>query len=166
MEVFLAVVLCVIFLILFSLCGWCCKRKRDGTVYGHAPTVTINAQPIHHTPVVNPPYPVDARHPTPQVAGPHPPGFAPNSAPYPASTPYGQPLPSIVASPYPPTGGSTPYPPPAGGTPYPPVGAPYPPADHSINPPPYDVAVSSPPIHPPLEKPMENRPLTILTIVK
>ncbi|KAJ8926544.1 hypothetical protein NQ314_021083 [Rhamnusium bicolor] len=134
MDIFMPIAICVIFLIAFSICGWCCKRKREGTVYG----------------LVVPPYPVDARHPTPHSSGPPAPGFATHNPPYPTHTPY--PQPGIAH--YPPTGGSsTPYPPHAGSTPYPPaVGAPYPPTsgsiDYNAHPPPYDVAVSSPPVQP------------------
>lgn len=34
MDIFMPIAICVIFLILFTICGWCCKRKREGTVYG------------------------------------------------------------------------------------------------------------------------------------
>lgn len=55
-------------------------------------------QHIQATPQVVPPYPIDARHPTPQAAMPPAPGFAPGGGyqaasyppqpPYPTSTPY------------------------------------------------------------------------------
>ncbi|XP_018571780.1 extensin isoform X2 [Anoplophora glabripennis] len=162
MDVFMPIAICVIFLILFAICGWCCKRKREGTVYGQGPNVTVTTQ--HSSAVVAPPYPIADRHPIPQTCGPAAPGFATHTPPYPTHTPHPQP----GISPYPPTGGITHYAPATGGTPYPPGGAtpyppggvtpyppggvtPYPPDGHgnySANPPPYDVAVSSPPVQP------------------
>ncbi|XP_023027586.1 uncharacterized protein isoform X2 [Leptinotarsa decemlineata] len=151
MDIFMALAIFVIFIILFTLCGWCCKRKREGTVYGYGPSVTVTthttSQPSQ-SPLVVPPYPVDPRHPTPYSNAPNA-GFNTHQTPYPthATT---MPLPQSGSHPYPPSG-PTPYPP-GGPSPYPPAGnaAPYPPAagDYSANPPPYDVAVSTPPVQP------------------
>ncbi|CAH1113673.1 unnamed protein product [Psylliodes chrysocephalus] len=103
------------------------KRKRR---YEHGPTVTVTTttQQSHlaASPQVIPPYPINARHPTPANA----PGFTPHHPPYPTHAP------------------SMPFP--QGGAPYPP--APYQSTDYSANPPPYDVAVAQPPIQPPSSK--------------
>ncbi|RZC38583.1 shisa-5-like, partial [Asbolus verrucosus] len=110
--------------------------------------VTVTTQPISASPVVVPPYPVEARHPTPQT-GPYPVGFTSHNPPYPTHNPH--PV-GAAAAPYPPVSAATPYPP-AGppvstATPYPPTGppagisAPYP--DYSTNPPSYSEAVGQP----------------------
>lgn len=141
-PVFSIIIAIIVIIILFSVCGWCCKRKRDGVVYGPGtvPGVHISSQPISSSPVVAPPYPVHqpAVQPQPHLGAPAP-GFNTGVTPYPSSMPYQ----AQGASPYPPT---TPYPPAGGGAPYPPAGPPY--SAPSIQPPPYDVAVSQPPMHP------------------
>ncbi|CAH1113674.1 unnamed protein product [Psylliodes chrysocephalus] len=124
------------------------KRKRR---YEHGPTVTVTTttQQSHlaASPQVIPPYPINARHPTPANA----PGFTPHHPPYPTHAP-SMPFPQA------PSYGIAP---PAigirgglsfidGGAPYPP--APYQSTDYSANPPPYDVAVAQPPIQPPSSK--------------
>ncbi|CAH1972479.1 unnamed protein product [Acanthoscelides obtectus] len=76
MDIFMPIAICVIFIILFTICGWCCKRKREGVVYGYGTTTVANDA----TPVVNPPYPVH------QQTTPTP-GFNVNNPPYPTSTP-------------------------------------------------------------------------------
>nr|CAH7761937.1 unnamed protein product [Callosobruchus chinensis] len=171
MDIFMPIAICVIFIILFTICGWCCKRKREGVVYGYG-TTTVTDVTVQATPVVNPPYPV--HHQTSPA-----PGYPVNNPPYPTNTPahpHPQPVyypyPSYQHSsagaayprqymppsmPYPSTGGHPPYPPgpypPQSTGPYPPTGpTPYPPASGGDygQPPPYDVAVSSPPpVQPP-----------------
>lgn len=156
MDLFLPIVLFIVFCVLFSICGWCCKKHREGTVYGYAgnPTVTVTTQPASQ---MIPPYPVDARHPQPHAVPPGP-GFAPTggyqSSPYPATTtpyppapgggyPPATPYPVTVAGPYPTT--TTPYPP-TSAAPYPPASAaPYP-VHHQ--PPSYMEAVGQPPTEP------------------
>ncbi|XP_068895916.1 uncharacterized protein [Tenebrio molitor] len=145
MDVFVPIIIFVLLFLIFSICGFCCKRKREGTVYGPSP-------------VVVPPYPVEPRHPTPH-GGPPGPGFATNHPPYPTHTPHPMPVPVFCpppvgaaptpypsAAPYPPVGptGHAPYPPVVGGT------APYP--DYSAQPPSYSEAISQPPVQPPLGK--------------
>nr|CAI5835602.1 unnamed protein product [Callosobruchus analis] len=148
MDIFLPIAICVIFIILFTICGWCCKRKREGVVYGYGTTTTAT-DVIQATPVVNPPYPV--HHQTSPA-----PGFPVNNPPYPTHTP-AHPHPQPASMPYPSSGGHPPYPPgpypPTSTGPYPQTGpTPYPPASGGDygQPPPYDVAVSSPPpVQPP-----------------
>lgn len=130
MDIFLPIVLCLIFIILFSLCGWCCKRHREGTVYGYNGTpVTVTTTHVSATPVGGaPPYPVEPMHPTPHtIGGPPPVGFAP---------PMGQ------IGGYPPYMG---YPPVSGAAPYPPA-APYSsgPPPQTAPPPSYSEAVAQP----------------------
>lgn len=106
MDIVISIIFFVIVLIIFCVCGFCCKRKREGTVYGResllfsfllilqlfhlVPNVTVTRQHISASPVVVPPYPVEARHPTPQTAPvPAPgPGFATHNPPYPTHTPH------------------------------------------------------------------------------
>ncbi|CAG9821617.1 unnamed protein product [Phaedon cochleariae] len=162
MDIFMPLAICVIIVIIFTICGWCCKRKREGTVYGFGPSVTVTTTTTQPTqsPMVVPPYPIDARHPTPHVAAPGM-GFAAHQPPYPTQpahpTPYNQTV--THYGPLPPPMGITgyptynngahhypaaaPYPPTV--APYPPAAAPYPPTDYNAHPPPYDVAVASPP---------------------
>ncbi|CAH1113672.1 unnamed protein product [Psylliodes chrysocephalus] len=132
----------IIFLLVFSvtftvsvfLCLVCCviqrrhNNKKRRLRHGPTVTVTTTTQQSHlaASPQVIPPYPINARHPTPANA----PGFTPHHPPYPTHAP------------------SMPFP--QGGAPYPP--APYQSTDYSANPPPYDVAVAQPPIQPPSSK--------------
>ncbi|KAK5648983.1 hypothetical protein RI129_003875 [Pyrocoelia pectoralis] len=131
MDLFLPIVLFIVFCVLFSICGWCCKKHREGTIYGVPTTVTVTSQPA---PSVIPPYPVQSV---------PPPGFAPTSGyqagPYPISTTSYPPPP---AGAYPPPPG--PYPPP-NSAPYPPTTTPYPPQQL---PPSYMEAVGQPPTEP------------------
>lgn len=130
MDIFLPIILCLIFIILFSLCGWCCKRHREGTVYGYNGTpVTVTTTHVTATPVVMPPYPVEPMHPTPHtigVGGPPPVGFVPAG---------GQAYPAYMG--YPPTSGAAPYPP----------AGPYAtgPLSQTAPPPSYSEAVAQPP---------------------
>jgi len=159
MDLFLPIVLFIVFCVLFSICGWCCKKHREGTVYGYAgnPNVTVTTQPAAS---VIPPYPVDPRHPQPV------PGFMPaggyQTGPYPVTTTPYPPPPGggyhPPAVPYPVSGaGAAPYPtatpayPPSSAAPYPPAStAPYP--THQQQPPSYMEAVGQPPAepHPPI----------------
>ncbi|KAF2895125.1 hypothetical protein ILUMI_11055 [Ignelater luminosus] len=175
MDLFLPIVLFIVFCVLFSICGWCCKKHREGTVYGYAgqPNVTVSSQPAS---AIVPPYPVDARHAQPQPVPPVP-GFTPaggyQTAPYPTATPYppapapgfypmpigggyppATPYPVNVAAPYPtstpsypPASAAAPYPPASAAAPYPPApgGAPYP---AQQQPPSYMEAVGQPPAEP------------------
>ncbi|KYB26407.1 hypothetical protein TcasGA2_TC033780 [Tribolium castaneum] len=166
MDVLIPIIIFVLVFILFSICGFCCKRKREGTVYGPSP-------------VVVPPYPVEPRHPTPQSRAAPAPGFATHTPPYPTHNPHPLPAPgeliflnytsTLILSlfivpgyyplavgatpvPYPPAG-AAPYPPAVGPTPYPPAGPPYPPGtapypDYGAQPPSYSEAVSQPPVQP------------------
>lgn len=34
MDIIGPIAVIVVCIIIFSLCGWCCRRKREGTVYG------------------------------------------------------------------------------------------------------------------------------------
>lgn len=132
MDFFLPIVLFIVFCVLFSICGWCCKKHREGTIYGvPATTVTVTQQPVTHN---IPPYPVDPRH---QQQIP-PTGYAPTSGyqsgPYPVTSI--SPYPPAPAGGYPPV---TPYP-----TAYPPTtAAPYPPTAQNFSqlPPSYTEAV-------------------------
>ncbi|CAH1113675.1 unnamed protein product [Psylliodes chrysocephalus] len=113
--------------LIFLVIRWWWKRKKRNN-NGPTVTVTTTTQQSHlaASPQVIPPYPINARHPTPANA----PGFTPHHPPYPTHAP------------------SMPFP--QGGAPYPP--APYQSTDYSANPPPYDVAVAQPPIQPPSSK--------------
>ncbi|XP_008195909.1 nematocyst expressed protein 4 isoform X3 [Tribolium castaneum] len=148
MDVLIPIIIFVLVFILFSICGFCCKRKREGTVYGPSP-------------VVVPPYPVEPRHPTPQSRAAPAPGFATHTPPYPTHNPHPLPAPvpgyyplAVGATPVPyPPAGAAPYPPAVGPTPYPPAGPPYPPGtapypDYGAQPPSYSEAVSQPPVQP------------------
>ncbi|KAF5292369.1 hypothetical protein FQA39_LY03403 [Lamprigera yunnana] len=115
MDVFLLIVLFIVFCVLFSICGWCCKKHREGTIYGvPSATVTVTSQPVNQS---IPSYPVDQRHQQQVIP---PPGFAPSgyqAGPYPVPpmTPYppapgGYPPATPYQAPYPP-GNITPYPP-------------------------------------------------------
>ncbi|XP_044264630.1 anther-specific proline-rich protein APG-like isoform X2 [Tribolium madens] len=157
MDVLIPIIIFVLVFILFSVCGFCCKRKREGTVYGlTGRNVTVTSQHISASPVVVPPYPVEPRHPTPQrVAVPAPgPGFATHNPPYPTHNPH--PGPGAAPAPYPPAG-VAPYPPAVGPTPYPPAGPSYPSTgppisspypDYGAQPPSYSEAISQPPMQP------------------
>ncbi|KAB0803672.1 hypothetical protein PPYR_00642 [Photinus pyralis] len=136
MDLFLPIVLFIVFCVLFSICGWCCKKHREGTIYGVPATVTVTTQPSAS--VIHP-------YPTQPVV---PPGLAPMSGyqagPYPVSTTSTYPPPP--AGGYPPPGpyavssNSAPYPPSA--APYPPSATPFPPQQL---PPSYMEAVGQPP---------------------
>ncbi|XP_060536148.1 uncharacterized protein LOC132708061 isoform X2 [Cylas formicarius] len=137
MDIIGPIAFIIICLIILSICGWCCKKRRPGFVYGqpNGTNVTVTTQPVHQSPLVNPPYPVHQ--------GPTPYNYPPQTM-----MPMPQPPPGV----YPPPGGP-PYPPNAG-APYPPgpvpgMGAPYPPQVGGAYPPPYDVAMAQPPIQPP-----------------
>lgn len=132
MDVFMPIALCVIVTIIFTICVWCCKRKREGTVYGYGPSITVRTTTQHiPSPQVVPPYPIDARHaiPSNNLSGP---GFYNTQPPYPTQTPN---------MPFPQSGISNPTPVPA--TPYPPATL-Y--QDYHSSPPPYEVAVSQAPV--------------------
>ncbi|KAF5280887.1 hypothetical protein FQR65_LT03036 [Abscondita terminalis] len=138
MDFFLPIVLFIVFCVLFSICGWCCKKHRDGTIYG-VPTATVTVtQPVSQN---IPPYPVDPRHQQPLP----PAGFVPNtgyqSGAY--QVPPISPYPPAPAGGYPP---ATPYPtayPPPHVTPYPPTAQ-----NFSQLPPSYTEAVGQPPAEP------------------
>lgn len=50
--------------------------------------VTVTTQNIAASPMVQPPYPVEPRHPTPGSVASHGIGFATHNPPYPTSTPH------------------------------------------------------------------------------
>ncbi|XP_030764729.1 protein lifeguard 1-like isoform X2 [Sitophilus oryzae] len=130
------IIVFIIIIIIVSICGWCCKRKREGTVYGYGPgNVTVTTQPVPQQP-----YPVHGG-PPPGVYGGT--SYPPPSMPLPQAGYY--PPPPMG---YPPHGAYPPGPAP-GGSPYQPPGG-YPPhPGFQHQPPPYDIAVSQPPMHPP-----------------
>ncbi|XP_057654541.1 uncharacterized protein LOC130892878 isoform X1 [Diorhabda carinulata] len=159
MDVFMPIALCVIFIIFFTICGWCCKRKREGTVYGYGPSVTVTTTTQHvPSPQVVPPYPIDARHPTPSnnLSGP---GFFNAQPPYPTQTP-NMPFPQTVPHQYglpPPSMGIEGVRQFLHGIPNPtPIPSAYPPTtyyqDYHSNPPPYEVAVSQAPAPAPIAR--------------
>ncbi|XP_064211651.1 uncharacterized protein LOC103313704 isoform X2 [Tribolium castaneum] len=108
--------------------------------------------------VVVPPYPVEARHPTPEnksVPAPGP-GFATYNPPYPTHNPHPVPVDVDYCAPLPIGISPAPYPPP-GPTPYPPAGppnsAPYPSyPGHDSQPPSYSEAVGQPSAQPLIPK--------------
>nr|XP_015837381.1 PREDICTED: inverted formin-2-like isoform X2 [Tribolium castaneum] len=117
----------------------------------------VSPQIIQGSSVVVPPYPVEARHPTPEnksVPAPGP-GFATYNPPYPTHNPH--PVPDVdYCAPLPIGISPAPYPPP-GPTPYPPAGppnsAPYPSyPGHDSQPPSYSEAVGQPSAQPLIPK--------------
>lgn len=44
MDIIGPIVVIVICIIIFSICGWCCKKKREGTVYGCKETLYLALQ--------------------------------------------------------------------------------------------------------------------------
>ncbi|XP_050315985.1 basic proline-rich protein-like isoform X4 [Anthonomus grandis grandis] len=141
MDILGPIIIVALCVVVFSICGWCCRRKkREGTVYGYGPSVTVTSQPVPN----QQPYPVHGGPPPPGV---YPPGGYPPAMPQPGQYP----PPNVGTGGYPPPAG--PYPPgPAGPYPpgaYPPAGYPPPQAGgYQAHPPPYDVAVSMPPGQP------------------
>ncbi|GJQ76217.1 hypothetical protein Trydic_g1958 [Trypoxylus dichotomus] len=94
MEIFTAVTICIISVLLVCLCGYCCKRSKRGRVLH--PPVTVTNTHITATPSVQPPYPIGPPHPMPQpMPQPlYPPGLGFNGigdgyqrAPYPPYPP-------------------------------------------------------------------------------
>ncbi|XP_017775125.1 PREDICTED: extensin-like isoform X2 [Nicrophorus vespilloides] len=140
MEVYITILIIVTICILFSVCGWCCKRHKQGIVYGYTQQAvpTTNQNIVIQSSTTVPPYPTDVRHPTPHVIQPPAPGFSvPPSNMYPPNTAPGFYFPPQMGMPmgggYPPAAGFMPtnaYPPPAMN-------------NHSAPPPSYTEAVGS-----------------------
>nr|XP_008195903.1 PREDICTED: anther-specific proline-rich protein APG-like isoform X4 [Tribolium castaneum] len=120
--------------------------------------IVVIPEPNQGSSVVVPPYPVEARHPTPEnksVPAPGP-GFATYNPPYPTHNPHPVPVDVDYCAPLPIGISPAPYPPP-GPTPYPPAGppnsAPYPSyPGHDSQPPSYSEAVGQPSAQPLIPK--------------